>query len=332
MSSSDRAIFIASVALIVVILGGSLSFMLLEGFTFMDALWLTVITITTVGFGDIVPKSTMGRAIALLLVVSGISLFTYVLSNIFSSLVEGHLADLWGKRRMIKKIKGLTNHIIVCGAGRVGQEVVLELINHSPSFVVIEKDEQRLKELQELDVLFIQGDATEDKFLHMARIEYAKGIIVTLPDDTGNLFVTMSAKALNPDIKTITRANRPENVNKIKRAGANTVICPSSMAGSRMALSIIKPASVAYVQTLVETRHINLELEELVLSANSPLVNVQLKDSGIREKFGTLVLAIKRSDSTIVNPGPNEILLPGDIMILCGSEENLYDLEKLAIG
>ncbi|WP_006523964.1 potassium channel family protein [Desulfoscipio gibsoniae] len=166
----------------------------------------------------------------------------------------------------------------------------------------------------------------------MARIEYAKGIIITLPDDTGNLFVTMSAKALNPKIKTITRANRPENIQKIKRVGANSVICPSSMAGSRMALSMIKPASVAYVQTLVETRHLNLEPEELVLSTNSPLVNVHLKDSGIREKFGTLVLAIKRSDSTIVNPDPKEKLLPGDILIICGSAENLYDLEKLAIG
>lgn len=332
MTSSYKAILIALVALIAVILGGTVAFMQLEGFNFMDAIWLTVITITTVGFGDVVPKSPAGRAIALLLVVCGVWLFTYVLSNIFSGLVEGQLADLWGKRKMLNKIKTLKNHIVVCGAGRVGHEVVLELLNYNNPFVVIEKDESRLEELREMGVLFLAGDATEDKLLELARVEHAQGIIVTLPDDASNLFVTISAKNFNPGIRIITRANRPENIKKIRRAGADTVICPSAMAGNRMALSAIKPASVAYVQTLVETREINLELEELILDENSSLAKLPLKDSGLREKFGALLLAIKRNEETLVNPCPDEMLLPGDILIVCGPAENLARLEKLAAG
>ncbi|KUK82420.1 MAG: TrkA-N domain protein, partial [Pelotomaculum thermopropionicum] len=239
MTSSGRAVFVGTIILVLLILGGSFIFMGLEGLSFLDAVWLTVITITTVGFGDIVPRTQLGRAIALFVVVGGVWLFTYVLSNIFSALIEGHLIDFWGKRRMMKKIAAMKNHVVVCGIGRVGQEVVTELNNHRTPLVVIDKDEQKLKELREAEVLFVTGDATDDKILLLARVEYAAGIIITLPDDAANLFVTISAKDLNPGIRIITRANSPENVDKIKRAGADSVICPSLMAGNRMALSAV---------------------------------------------------------------------------------------------
>lgn len=332
MTSSFKVVLIGFVVLIMIILTGSLAFMKLENFSFPDAIWLTVITLTTVGFGDIVPVSPTGRLVALLLVICGVWLFTYVLSNIFSGLLEGQLIDIWGKRKMINRIKRLKNHIVVCGAGRVGHEVIMELLNERSTFVVLEKDEQKLQELQELGVLFIAGDATEDKNLQAANIETARGVIITLPEDAGNLFVTISCKNLNPGIRVITRANRPENQHKIKMAGADSVICPSAIAGNRMALSAIKPASVAYVQTLVETRNVNLELEELVLNHGSPLAGLKLKDSGLREKFGALVLAIKRDDIILVNPGPGESLLPGDTIIVCGSAEKLSKLESLAAG
>jgi len=285
-----------------------------------------------VGFGDIVPNSVAGRIIVLFIVISGLWLFTYVLGNFFSSLVEGHLIDLWGKRIMMKKVKDLNNHIIVCGAGRVGYEVIMELKNNGTPFVVIEKEEQKFKDLQRDNVLYVEGDATEDNTLNLAGIEKAKGIIISLADDAGNLFVTMSARTLNPGMKIIARANRPGNINKIKRAGANSVFCPSLMAGKRMALSIIKPASVAYVQALTDTNKVNLELEELILGKNSPIVNQPLKDSGMRERFNTLLLALKRDSDTVLNPGPDEVLLPGDIMIVCGPADKLSNLEKLALG
>ena len=332
MKSQNRAIIIATIALLFVILSGSIAFMIVEDFTFVDAIWLTIISITTVGFGDIVPNSVAGRIIVLFIVISGLWLFTYVLGNFFSSLVEGHLIDLWGKRIMMKKVKDLNNHIIVCGAGRVGYEVIMELKNNGTPFVVIEKEEQKFKDLQRDNVLYVEGDATEDNTLNLAGIEKAKGIIISLADDAGNLFVTMSARTLNPGMKIIARANRPGNINKIKRAGANSVFCPSLMAGKRMALSIIKPASVAYVQALTDTNKVNLELEELILGKNSPIVNQPLKDSGMRERFNTLLLALKRDSDTVLNPGPDEVLLPGDIMIVCGPADKLSNLEKLALG
>lgn len=311
---------------------GTLSFVVFEGLTVLDALWLTVITMAAVGYGDIVPHTLAGRISAMLLVISGVGLFTYMLSSVFSIFLEGQLAELWWRRKMMKKISRLENHIVLCGAGRVGKEVAMELLREKVNFVVIEKDPEKLNELRELGVQYIAGDATEDKIMQMVNLENASGLIITLPDDTSNLFITMSTKTVNPGIKVITRENRPENIKKMERAGADQVICPSAIAGVRMALAVLKPASVSYVQTLVDTRDVNIELEEIHLSEGSSLAGTTLKNSGLREKHNILLLAIKRNDKIILNPSPEETFSPGDLLIVCGTGESLSNLEIEAIG
>lgn len=330
--SSLRTFINAFVALVLVVSLGTLAFVKIENFTPMDALWLTFITVTTVGFGDIVPHTTAGRAVALFIVISGVSLFTYVLSNVFSGLLEGQLVELWWRRKMMKRISRLENHIILCGAGRVGKEVALELVREKVKFVVIEKDPEKLNELRELGVQYIAGDATEDKVMQLVHMESASGLITTLPDDTGNLFITMSAKTINPKIRVVARANRPENIKKMERAGADQVICPSAIAGVRMALSVLKPASVSYVQTLVDSREVNIELEEIFLDSASPLVGTDLKNSGLRENYNILLLAIKRNEDVILNPSPDEVFQPGDVLIVLGTAESLSKLELDALG
>ena len=329
--SSLRPIYLSITILLLIMLISIVSFMLFESFSFMDALWLTLIAITTVGFGDIVPKTTGGRLTTIFLVVSGIWLFTYAFSTLFSGILEGHLRDLWGINIMKQKISKLRNHIVVCGAGRVGREVIAQLIHDNVQFVAIEKTTEFLDELHELGALYIIGDATEDKILHAAQIEHARGVVITLAEDTGNLFITMTCKNLENKLHIVARANRPENIWKLQRAGADNVICPSAIAGNRMALAVTKPTSVAYVQTLVENREINLELEELVISKNSPLANRELKDSGLREIFNVQLLAIKRGDKTIPNPVANEQIIDQDVLIVCGAAENLALLEKTAV-
>ncbi|MFZ5646763.1 MAG: potassium channel family protein, partial [Bacillota bacterium] len=267
-----------------------------------------------------------------LMVIGGVGLFTYLLSGVFSVFLEGQMAELWWRRKMMKRISRLENHIVLCGAGRVGKEVATELMRERVNFVVIEKDPEKLNELRELGVQYIAGDATEDKVMQMVHLENASGLIITLPDDTSNLFITMSTKTVNPGIKVITRANRPENIRKMERAGADQVICPSAIAGVRMALAALKPASVSYVQTLVDTRDVNIELEEIFLSSGSSLVGTSLKHSGLREKYNILLLAIKRNEEIILNPKPDETFQPGDLLIVCGTAENLADLEIEAIG
>ena len=330
--SSFRPIYVSIFILFAVISLGTVSFMHLESFCFMDALWLTLTAITTVGFGDIVPITVAGRLTTIFLVVSGVWLFTYAISTLFSGLLEGHLKDLWGRNVMKKKISKLKNHIVICGAGRVGREVITQLMHENIQFVAIEKNPEFLDELHELGVLYIIGDATEDKILHAAQIEHARGVIITLAEDTGNLFITMTCKNLENKLRIVVRANRPENIWKLQRAGADNVICPSAIAGNRMALSVTKPTSVAYVQTLVENREINLELEELMISKNSPLANREIKDSGLRENFNVQLLAIKRGNKTILNPAASEQIIDQDVLIVCGAAESLALLEKTAGG
>jgi len=330
---SLRPIISAVLALILLISAGIYCLVKLEDKNFFDALWLMVISITTVGYGDVVPSTTTGRVITMSVIIIGVGLLTYVLSTVFVGVLEGHLRDIWGKKRMMKEISRLRNHIVVCGAGRVGKEVVAGLLQEKQRFVVIEKDFARLEELRsEGGVLFIAGDATEDKVLLSAQAPWARGVITTLAEDAGNLLIAIACKEFNPEVRIVARANRPESIVRLKRAGADTVVCPSAIAGNRMTLASLKPASVAFVQTLVEDREINLNLEELILSKNSSLVGKELKDSEIRENFGVMVLAVRRGEESIINPGPGEKFLPEDLLILCGPAEGLTRLEKVAAG
>ncbi|OPY56107.1 MAG: Voltage-gated potassium channel Kch [Pelotomaculum sp. PtaU1.Bin035] len=331
--TSIRPILYAALALLALMSAGIYSLIIFEDKSFMDALWLVVITITTVGFGDVVPSTTAGRIIIMLLIAGGAGLLTYVISTIFVGVLEGHLSDIWGKRRMLKKIDKLRNHIVLCGAGRVGGAVIAELIKDNQKFVVIEKDMSLLEDLRFQDsILFIAGDATEDRVLLSAQVPQAKGVITTLSDDAGNLMITMACKDFNPEVKVVVRANRPESIIRLKRAGADVVVSPSAIAGNRMALAALKPASVAFVQKLIEEKNINLEMEELTLNQNSKFAGKLLMDSRIKEEYGVMVLAIKRGNDYIVNPDSSEKLCPGDLLILCGPAERLTDLEKVATG
>lgn len=331
--TSLRPIIYAALALILLVSAGVYCFISLENKSFMDALWLTVTSITTVGFGDVVPSTTTGRIITIFLMLSGIGMLTYVLGTVFAGMLEGQLRDIWGKRKMMKEILKLRNHIVVCGAGRVGREVVTELLQEHQRFVVIEKDPARLEELRsDGGVLFMAGDATEDKVLLSVRVPQARAVITTLAEDAGNLMITMACKDFNPEARVVARANRPESIIRLRRAGADTVVCPSAIAGNRMALASTKPASVAFVETLVEDRDIDLNLEELILNEKSSLVGKELKDSRIRLNFGVMVLAIRRGDENIINPNPTEKLMAGDLLILCGSADKLTLLEKVAAG
>jgi len=330
---SLRPLAYAISALFLLLALGIYCLMRLEGKSFIDALWLVMEGITTTGFGDVVPTTTAGRVITMFLLVAGIGFFTYVLGTAFSDILEGRLADVWGKKRMLREISRLSGHIIVCGAGRVGSEVISELIKEGQKFVVIEKDASRLEEMRtERKIFFIAGDATEDKILLAAGVDRAKGVITTLADDAENLLITITCRDINPAVRIVARANRPESVQKLKRSGADTVVCPAAIAGNRMALASLKPASVGFVETLIEERALNLNLEELILSEKSPLVGMELRRSRIREKFGVMLLAIRRGDGYIINPDPAEVFKVGDLLILCGPSAGLALMEKLALG
>ncbi len=330
---SIRPILYAVFVLVFIITASVFYFVSLEDKSWMDALWLVMSSVTTTGYNDVMPSTRAGRIITMFLAVLGFGFLTYVLSTSLSGMVEGHISDIWGKRRMVKQIARLKDHIIVCGAGRVGKEVIRELIRKKKEFVVIEKDPTILEGIRsEGNVLFIAGDATEDRILYIAGVTEARGVITTIPDDAGSLMITISCKDFNPEAHIVARATRPESVARLKRAGADTVVSPSAIAGNRMALASLKPASVSVVETLIDDHENNLNLEELRINNKSTLVGKELKDSRIRDDYGIMVLAIRRESQNIINPEPSEAFMAGDILVLFGAAEQLSLLEKVVAG
>lgn len=329
---SLRSILYAISFLIIIILSSVFFFVEIEEKNFMDALWLTMSSVTTTGYNDVMPVTKAGRIITMFLSAVGFGFLTYVLGTFLGGMVEGRISGVWGRRKMAREIAKLKNHIVVCGAGRVGREVICELLQEKKDFVVIEKDPAHLTEFCDEGVLYINGDATEDKVLIAAGIEAAKGVITTLADDAENLMIIVTCRDFNPAAHIVARANRPESIVRLKRAGANTVVCPSAIAGNRMALASLKPTSIAVVETIVEDRNNSLNLEELTVSDKSTLVGMEIKESRLRKDYGILVLAIKRDGKNIINPDSSEKLMTGDLLVLCGTAVQLARLEKVATG
>lgn len=329
--TSLRPIIYASFCLVTIIFSSVFYYYEIEQKSFLDAIWLTMSAVTTTGYSDVMPANKTGRIVAIFLSVLGFSFLTFVLSTFLAGMVEGRITGVWGKRKMAREIAKLKNHIVVCGAGRVGREVLYEL-QGKREFVVIEKDPVQLAELGEGGILHIAGDATEDRVLQAAGIKEAKGVIITLAEDAENLMIIIACKDFNPGARVVSRANRPESIIRMKRAGADTVVCPSAIAGNRMALASTKPTSVAVVETIVEDRNNNLNLEELNISEKSTLVGKEIKESRLRKDHGILVLAIKRNERNIINPEPSEKFMAGDLLVLCGTAEQLSKIESVITG
>jgi voltage-gated potassium channel len=254
----------------------------------------------------------------------------YAFGNVVSLVVDGHLSNLMGRSKMNKKISNLKDHIIICGAGRVGQHVITRLVQEKEPFVVIDRNGEITRDLPGDGILTIIDDATEDEVLLAAGIKRAKGLIATLPGDADNVFVTLTAKELNPNVRIVARGERAESKSKLLRAGADKVISPSVIGGRRMAISVLKPVSVDFVETLIHKKGVEIELEEIVNSASSSLTGKTLKDSMIKQHTGTMIVAIKRDEEIISNPTAEEIIMAGDLLIAIGTRPQLAQLEQVA--
>lgn len=231
---------------------------------------------------------------------------------------------------MVRRIASLGDHIIVCGAGKVGSNVVASLQNEQEAFVVVEKDEAVYQQLLEDKVLAIYGDATLDEVLLSAGLDRAKGIITALSHDADNVYVTLTAKSLNPSIKIVARADRPEAEEKLRRAGADTVIFPSVMGGRQLVSAMVRPVIMDFVENLFYNQELHMDIAEITISPFSVLVGKTIVASMIKEKFDSIVIAIKRGDLLITNPSAEECILAGDVMIALGQRNHLSELHKVA--
>jgi voltage-gated potassium channel len=318
-----------SASLLALLVVGSLGFMWLEGWNFCDSLYMTVTTLTTVGYGEIHPLDQAGRIYNMVLILSGMGVLFYIVGSLARAVVEGEIHAALGRRKLIKHIKRLKNHYILCGFGRIGEIVARQLKGRGLSLVIVENDPALLSHLEESGYYFISGDATREDILLEAGIERAKGLISTLPSDSDNVYVVLTARSLNPNLFIVARGAEIGSEKKLLRAGADKVESPYEMGGQKMAQTIMRPTVVTFME-LAMKEGVDWTMEEIAVGQASPLLGVPLKDSGIRQKLNLILVAIKRADGEMLfNPSHETLILAGDTLIALGLRKNLDALEQM---
>jgi len=325
-----RKIIIIAVTFFLLVLGGTLGYMYFENTGFWMGLYLTIITVFTVGYGDIVPIHPSGRIFTVILVITSVSFVFYTFTKITETMIEGELRGLYKRRKMNKEISRLRDHYIVCGFGRIGKEICKVLKEHHRPFLVIEKDEDELKSLEELQYMRLQGDASADEVLQAAGIERAKGLVSVVASDADNLYITLTARGLNPGLFIMARSSGGPGVQtKLKRAGATKVISPYSIGARRMAHLIVRPTVTDFIDLTMRAGELDLMMEELQVSETSHLNGKNLIESEIRKKYDVIVVAIKRQDGAMLfNPKPVSVIMAGDILIVLGASDHIIGLGK----
>lgn len=323
-----RQLVLAVIAVGVVIALGTVGYVVIEGWTLFDALYMTVTTVTTVGFSEVHPLSTAGRAFTMVLVILGVGTLFYVLGNVARLLLEGELRGVLGKYRIEGKMRTLTNHYIVCGYGRMGKRICKELSAKPLPFVVIEKNPEFIATLLREGVMAIEGDATQDEVLVQAGIERAKALVSVVGSDTENLYIVLTARGLNKDLYIVARAGEEGSEQKLLRAGANRVSSPYLIGGMQVAQALIRPAVVDFLELATASEHLDLQMEEFTIGKGSRFDGRAVCDCGVDHDRGLIVIAVKRSSGHMeFNPGKEVLLGGGDKLIVLGQPESLKRLE-----
>lgn len=327
-----KRIIIAIALLGIIVISGTIGFMLIQKWSFFDSLYMTIITIGTVGFREVRELTSMGRIFTIGLIVVGISVAGYAVATLSAFIIEGEIKNLFKGRKMNKQITKLNNHIIVCGYGKTGGEIVNELKKSNKHFVVIETDEHKAEELKNQGYLVLVGNATEDEILEQAGVNQAEVLVATLSNDADNVYVVLTARGMNPDIRIIARAVDEISSKKLIRAGADKVVSPYSIAGKRMARLISSPGIVDFLEVMVMSQELELMIEEVTIQQGSPLIKKLLHESNIRaETDGAYVIGIKKGDEKIVvNPPGDTRLDEGHILYVLGNNAQIEKLQELA--
>jgi voltage-gated potassium channel len=321
---------ISLLLLVGVLAFGTFGYSLVDRMPIFDAFYMTLITISTVGFSEIKPLSLGGRIITVIVIISGISLLTYSLGQIAKVFIEGELRRIFGRRKLEKQISLLQGHYIICGYGRIGSIISRDLQAEGIPFVVIEQDPCKVDQLENENRLYLTMDATSEDALLKAGIHQAEGIVTAVRSDANNVFITLTAIGLRPDIFIMSRASDPRNEEKLLRAGATRVVCPYLMGGRRMAQMLRRPTVVDFIDSATMYGELGLRMEEAVVGGGSSLVGKSLVESRIRQDFGIIIVAIKRiSGEMIFNPLSTEVLETGDVIVVMGKKVDLLRMDEV---
>jgi voltage-gated potassium channel len=312
------------------VLVGTCGYMFIEGWAFDDAFYMTIITLATVGYGEVHQISDAGRIFTIILIVSGVGYFMYVVGLIVQFLVEDRIRVILGRRKLDKRIAKLKNHYIVCGYGRIGRVLVHYLTERYLNVVVIEKNADRRAAMDEDGVLYLVGEATDESLLLRAGIRSAKGLITAVATDADNVFLTLIAKQLNPDLFIVARAIQNTAKRTLQAAGAAKVISPYDLGARRMAHAILRPTVIKFLELAFTDESTDVVMEEIRVRPSSHLLNVALKDSGIRQQLDLIILTIKKADGTLIfNPKADTRIETDDTLVVVGKAKSVNRLEQM---
>ncbi len=316
--------------LIATISFGTFGYVIFEDMPPFEAFYMTLITISTVGFSEIKPLSHIGRIITIIIIIMGISLLTYTLGQVARIFVEGELRKVLGRRKLEKQIAALSKHYIICGYGRIGSIIVKELNSAHIPLVVIDQNPESIAELEANHILYLNMDATSDHALIAAGLERAQGLVTAVSSDADNVFIALSAKGLRPDIFILARASDVKNESKLLRAGASRVVCPYQMGGRRMAEILHKPTVVDWLDHTMMHTELGLQMEEAIIPEHSPITGKTVVSSNLRQDFGVIIVVIKRKSGEMVfNPGPAEIFNAGDVIVVIGKKAEVRRMSEV---
>lgn len=314
-----------------VMLIGTLGYELIEGWSWLDALYMTTITLGTVGYGETHPLDEKGRIFTIVLIFMGLISIGFIVNRFTEAVIQGYFQEVIRLRQQKQLMEVLDRHYIICGFGRTGRQVTAEFASEDITFVVLDKDIEQVQQAEQLGYRAVQGDASLDETLQRVAIERAVCIVCTLPSDAENLYTVLSAKTLSPEIRAIARASSEEAMKKLRRGGADEVISPYITGGKRMAAAALRPQVMDFVDGIISGANRSYYIEEFLIDAAiCPQVGHTLNEARLRSSSGALVLAIRRADGTLLGgPNANTVLLDGDVLICMGTSDQLRQLNKM---
>jgi voltage-gated potassium channel len=329
--NSAHNLKIAVLGILTVLVAGTAGYRIIEGWPLLDAFYMTVITITTIGFGEVRPLSDEGRVFTLAIIFSGIGMVGYAVITGTGMLIEGEIQKILTRRRSMKSIQKLTDHFIICGFGRMGSFICRQLHERGIPFVVVENRPEIQDRIVEAGHLLSPGDATEEEVLLKAGITRARGLVSVLDSDAENVYSVLTARELNPDLEIIARAGEEAAHKKLLRAGASRVISPYQIGGMRMVMGILKPTVMSFLEVAMDHRQLDIELEEVRVAEQSTYSGKMLMDTDIRRELNLIIIAIRKADGKMVfNPGPQTVIEDNDTLITMGKRKQLAQFEQAA--
>ncbi|MDI3517199.1 MAG: voltage-gated potassium channel [Thermotogota bacterium] len=327
---------LAVLLIAIVFISGTLGYVVIEGWNILESFFMTLITISTVGYGIVRELSPAGTIFTMILIVAGISVVLNALSNLAAFIVEGEILEVYRRRKMMKDISKLKDHHVVVGLGKVGRYVASELARAGEPVVVIDESEETIQNFMEEEelarLLWVCGDATDENVLARANVANARTAVVTLPEDADNVFALLTIKSLNPSITTIATVNNPRNASKLLRAGADRVISPSEIVGGRIAAMLTRPGLVSFLDVINRPGKRQLRMEIVVVPEGSLLAGKTLAETAIPQKTGLIVIAIQKKGEEHFNPTKETLIEEGDALFVLGEPEQIEKLRSLVGG